>query len=264
MDCRDLLTAEQISEMFGYSIDSLKKNFSRIVASIKKKYGIILSKTKVDKKIFYLIVKEDSRALTIYDETENIAITIESLSLQALEFLIFLTLAASFNGTYRGTKENLLKYIGAKSDKKHLEKLDRAIAALKQKKYILDIDIIDEGYITLILRREIEKEFNIKIQMLKECRKIAEDNHSQFKRLAQLIQVWEAIRICERKQPFTYNELQKITGLSYKQIREIKRLLEGNEIFKMNRVGNYWRCFGMNVELNGFYDNNIDKNQRQM
>ena len=111
MDCRDLLTAEQISEMFGYSIDSLKKNFSRIVASIKKKYGIILSKTKVDKKIFYLIVKEDSRALTIYDETENIAITIESLSLQALEFLIFLTLAASFNGTYRGTKENLLKYI---------------------------------------------------------------------------------------------------------------------------------------------------------
>lgn len=250
--------------MFGYSVDSLKKNFNRIIKSIKKKYGVILSKTKIDKKVMYLIIREDSRALTIYDEIQNIAITTESLTLEALEFFIFLTLAASFNGTYRGTKENLLKYIGVKADKKHLQKLDKAVAALKQKKYILDIDIVDEGYITLILRRQIEKEFNIKIQMLKECRKIAEDNNSRFKRLAQLIQVWEAIRICERKQPFTYSKLQEITGLSYKQIREIKKLLEENEIFKMNRVGNYWRCFGMNVELNGFYDNNIDKNQRQV
>ena len=259
-DCRELLTAEQISEMFDYSIESLKKNFGRIVESIKKKYGIILSKTKINKKTLYLITKEETRALTIYDETQNIAITAESLSLQALEFLVFLALAASFNGTYRGTKENLLKYIGISLNKRYLQKLDKAVAALKEKKYILDIDIVDEEYITLILKREIQKEFNIKIQMLKQCRKIAENNHSQFKRLAQLIQVWEAVRICEKNQPFTYAELQKMTGLSYKQIRSVKKLLEENEIFKMNRAGNYWKCFGMNVELNGFYDNNIRKN----
>ena len=44
-----------------------------------------------------------------------------------------------------------------------------------------------------------------------------------------------------------------MTGLSYKQIRDVKRLLEQNDAFITNRAGSYFNCLGMNVDLNGFY-----------
>jgi len=90
--------------------------------------------------------------------------------------------------------------------------------------------------------------------MLRECQRIANENHKNFNKLAQLIQVWEAVRICEQNQPFTYADLTKLTGLSYKQIRDVKKLLESNEMFITSRAGSYFKCLGMNVDLNGFYN----------
>lgn len=50
-----------------------------------------------------------------------------------------------------------------------------------------------------------------------------------------------------------------MTGLSYKQIRDVKKLLETNDIFISNRAGSYWKCLGMNVDLNVFYDNDLSE-----
>ena len=90
--------------------------------------------------------------------------------------------------------------------------------------------------------------------MLRECQKIANQNNKQFNKIAQLIQVWEAVRICQEHQPFTYSELSELTGLSYSQIRDVKRLLESNEMFISRRAGTYFKCLGMNVDLNAWYD----------
>ena len=253
-DIRELMTIKQISEMFGYSQNSIKTNFKRTAAAIKKKYGVDLIKCQKNTgEKFYQIFedKEEKRASTIYnEEIENIPVTVESLSFEAYQFFVFLVLAASPQGVYRGKREDLLKYIGIKSNKKNIQILNKVIEELKKKEYIGFCE--DQSVIILFLREKLENKHSIKINMLKECRRIADENHKNFNKLPQLIQVWEAIRICEENQPFTYADLAKITGLSYKQIRDVKRLLQKNDVFITNRAGSYFKCLGMNVDLNIF------------
>ena len=89
--------------------------------------------------------------------------------------------------------------------------------------------------------------------MMRECQRIADENHKSFNKIPQLAQVWEAVRICEENQPFTYADLAKMTGLSYKQIRDVKRLLEQNSVFITSRAGSYFKCLGMSVDTNAFF-----------
>jgi len=98
----------------------------------------------------------------------------------------------------------------------------------------------------------LENKYPVKIDMLRESRRIADENHKNFNKIPQLVKVWEAIRICYENQPFTYAEIANMTGLSYKQIRDVKRLLESNDVFKTSRAGSYFLCEGMKVDLNAF------------
>lgn len=202
-----------------------------------------------------MLEKMDSRALTIFDENKDLFVPLDSLQLQTYEFYILLVIVVSEYGTYRGTYEHLLKYMGMQVTKKNIKLVDAAIKSLKEKKYLLDIDIMDDGKFTLILRTDIEKKNAVTIEMLKESKKIIERNGKSIKYLPRLIQVWVAIQECQKHQPFTYAELQEMTGLSNYQIRELKKLLENNNIFLSNRAGGYWKCLGMTVDLNAFYNN---------
>ena len=139
--------------------------------------------------------------------------------------------------------------------KKNINLVDAAIKSLKEKGYLLNIDIMDDGKFTLILRTDVEKNNSVTIEMLKESKKIIEKNNKPIKYLPRLVQVWMAIQECEKHQPFTYLELQKLTGLSNYQNKELKKLLEHNNIFISNRAGSYWKCLGMTVDLNAFYNN---------
>ena len=249
------MTAKQIAEMFGYSQNSIEKVFKRTAASIKKKYNVDIIRCQKDGKKYYQIFEDNSkRALTIYNQENNIPITLESLSFEAYQFYIFLAIAASPQGVYRGSRNDLLKYIGiAKPTKKHYQILNKAIESLVDKECLVFHQ--DQDYIILYLRRVIESEYNVKINMLRECQRIANENHKQFTKIPQLTQVWEAVRICAENQPFKYADLAALTGLSYKQIRDVKRLLEQNDAFKTSRAGSYFLNMGSNVELNGFFEN---------
>jgi len=244
MDLRELMTAKEICELFGCSESSLKTNFIRTAASLKKKYNVDIIRCEKDGHRYYQIF-EDTRALTIYNEVNDIPITIESLSFEAYEFYVFLALAASSQGVYRGRREDLLKYVGIKSTKKNIEILNKVIESLVKKDFIVFHE--DEDIIILYLRAKLEKQHSISINMMRECQRIADENHKNFNKIPQLLQVWEAVRICEENQPFTYADLAKMTGLSYKQIRDVKRLLEQNDAFITNRAGSYFKCLGMNV-----------------
>ena len=142
--------------------------------------------------------------------------------------------------------------MGIKSTKKNIETLNKVIESLVKKDFIVFHE--DEDIIILYLRARLEKQHSISINMMRECQRIADENHKSFNKIPQLLQVWEAVRICEENQPFTYADLAKMTGLSYKQIRDVKRLLEQNDAFITNRAGSYFKCLGMNVELNGFFN----------
>ena len=250
-DIRELMTSKQISELFGCSQSSLKSNFNRTAASIKKKYNVDIVKCQKDGKKYYQIF-EDTRALTIYNEIDDIPISIESLSFEAYEFFVFLALAASSQGVYRGRREDLLKYVGIKPTKKNIETLNQVIESLVKKGCIVFHQ--DDDFIILYLKAKLENQYSISIDMMRECQRIADENHKSFNKVPQLMQVWEAIRICEQNQPFTYADLAALTGLSYKQIRDVKRLLEQNDAFITNREGSYFNCLGMNVDLNGFFN----------
>lgn len=249
-DLKELMTAKQICELFGCSESSLKTNFTRTAASLKKKYNVDIIRCEKDGQKYYQIF-EDTRALTLYNQINDIPISIESLSFEAYEFFVFLALAASSQGIYRGRREDLLKYIGIKPTKKNIEILNQVIESLVNRECIMFHE--DEDFIILYLRTKLEKQYSISMDMLRECQKIADENHKNFNKIPQLMQVWEAVRICEENQPFTYADLAKMTGLSYKQIRDVKRLLEQNDAFITNRAGSYFKCLGMNVELNGFF-----------
>jgi len=54
----------------------------------------------------------------------------------------------------------------------------------------------DDDFIILYLKRKIEKEYAIKIDMMRECQKIADENHKSFTKIPQLIQVWQAVILC--------------------------------------------------------------------
>ena len=217
---------------------------------MKKKYNVDIVRCEKDGQKYYQIF-EDTRAMTIYNETDDIPITLESLSFEAYEFFVFLALAASSQGVYRGRREDLLKYVGIKATKKNIEVLNKVIKSLEEKNFIAFHE--DENFIILYLRAKLENQYSISIDMLRESQRIADENHKNFNKIPQLMQVWEAIRICEENQPFTYADLAKMTGLSYKQIRDVKRLLEQNSAFITSRAGSYFQCLGMNVDLNGFY-----------
>ena len=244
------MTIEEIVDMFGYSQNSIKKNFKRTAEAIKKKYNIDLIKCTTKDGVRYQII-EDTRALTIYQETKDIFITLESLSYEEYEFYIFLAVAASPFGAFRGKREDLLKYIGIKNNKKNIQILNKVLDFLVEKECIGYDE--DGDYIIVYLRSHLENKYPVKIDMLRESRRIADENHKNFNKIPQLVKVWEAIRICYENQPFTYAEIANMTGLSYKQIRDVKRLLEQNDAFITNRAGSYFKCLGMNVDLNGFY-----------
>lgn len=258
MRFRQLLTVEQVSQMFGYIPNSFINQFSRTAKAIEKKFNVVLAKVTTTQGVrYYLQQPENDKnsELSIYTTKNKLYITEQSLQFETYQFFVFLTvIAATTYGVYRGTKNDLLKFIGLKSTKKNIELLTAAIQSLVKKGYIQEVK--DEDYEILFIKREIEKKINISVTMLQECRRIVEQNNKQFKKLSQLIQVWEAVRLCEQHQPFTYAELQKITGLSYYQIREIKKLLETNNVFISSRAGSYLKCLGMNVDLNVFYVDN--------
>ena len=112
----------------------------------------------------------------------------------------------------------------------------------------------DGDFIIVYIKGDLENNYSIKINMLRESRKIADENHKNFNKIPQLIKVWEAIKILYEDQPFTYERVFKMTGVSYKQIRDVKRLLESNDMFKTSRAGSYFLCLGMNVDLNAFFN----------
>ena len=248
----DKLTAAEVAEMFNYKESTITNSFKRTAAAIKKKHNVDLLKCENSNGEIYYQIIEETRALTIYNQIEDIPITLESLSYEAYQFYVFLAIVASPFSAYRGKREDLLKYIGIKVNKKNIETLNQVLNSLVNKNRIGFQQ--DGDFIIVYLRGDIENQYSISVNMLRESQKIADENHKNFNKIPQLVQVWEAVKICYEHQPFTYAQISKMTGLSYKQIRDVKKLLEKNDIFKTSRAGSYFLSKGLNVDLNAFFN----------
>lgn len=249
------MTAEQVSQKYGYSLTSIKTKFKRTQEAIKKKYNVEVIKCQGLEGTYYMV--SDERAKTMFDETKNeLYVPLESLKIENFAFYILIGIAATPWGVFRGTRKDLLRYIGVAANQKN-EKLIDGVLMLWSRLNIIVFDI-DEDIITAHMRSAFERAEIIPIQMLKECQRIVQENHKQNIKIIQLVKIWQAHRICEKNQPFTIDDIQKYIDLSKAQIKDGRKLLQQSDIFKINSAmieGTNLRK-GSNIDLNGVYDQN--------
>ena len=160
----------------------------------------------------------------MYNEPKDI-IKIEknSLTLANFEFFIFLGIIVTPFGVFRGNRKDFLKYIGISANKTNIKKLDNALNGLMKKGYI-NFDI-DEDYIIVYIKRKVEKEMQLGINLIKHCKRIAEKYNKNTDKISQLIKVWLAMQICIENPPFTDRDIVNLTGLSIYQVRDVRKIL---------------------------------------
>lgn len=247
------MTIQEVSLKFGYSQSSLKTQFKRTAAAIQKKYNVMLLRY-YDKQgnLYYEI--EDGRAKSFFDEDEGRKVNIgkSTLKFQNFQFISFLGIVMTPMGVFRGTREDFLKYIGVRKNKKNLEVLQQSLKNLANKKYIA---FHEDGirHIVVYVTEETEETMKIGSKMIKRCRDIAKKNHKSTDKVVQLLKVWLAVQICALHQPFTNADISRLTGLSTYQIRDVLKMFKGelgqDDIFRIQRVGDYYHCQGNVVDL---------------
>lgn len=177
------------------------------------------------------------------------------LRLMNWDFLAFLAIVISPLLTFRGSYKDFLKYIGVPTSAEHIKSIKEALKQLEEREFIIykEDTSTDEGYFVAAIVRSAECNMKTGINMIRKCKEIAENNNKRS--WIPLLKVWIGVIEAEKNQPFTNEDIAKITGLSEYQIRESKKLLESNDIFKTKKEYIDPRlCLGQSVELNGFYN----------
>lgn len=251
------LTVEEVSEMYGYSIVSIQRNFRRTAQAIQKKYGMDLFKYEgPDGKIFYQI--SSPRAVTMYGEVKDeLYIPIESIKMDDLACFVLIGVAATPQGVFRGTKVAFLDYIGLSHSKKNVELLSQVLNNfIKMQDSPINWQE-DQNYIIIYIKRDFEKKQILTINMLRQCQEIAQKHNKQSMKVVQLLKVWQAYRINQQKgvNPLTNKNLQEYIDLSEKQIRDTRKILQGEGVLNTTRVGTSTRRLGTSFTLNAFMDN---------
>lgn len=250
-------TIQQISQMYGYSVNSLKNNFTRTATFIKKKFGVDIIKCRDINGIYYRV--EIPRALTIYDEqNKDIYIPIETIKLDDLQAYVIIAVAAMPQGVFRGTAKQFLDYIGLSHTKKNIDLFYEIVNKFienEQTSYVKCEK--DQKSVIIYIKDIIEEKLILTINMLRECRRIIEESHKQDIKVIQLLRVWEAYRLnyYNGVNPLTDRDIAEYTGLSVYQIGKNKELLKNNGIIKMEKQNTATYCKGTEYQLNAFKDN---------
>lgn len=249
------MTLEELCTKYGVSESSIKSNFKRTQATIQKRTGILIEKKGRGASAYYEEVVPDNRAITMYEETkENFILDREALSYENIEFNCFLAIVLTQFMVFRGTYVDLARYMC-------LNVTDSTLISIKQNmEHLAERGIVslhydtstNEQYFTASLLRKAEIEMKIGIDMVRTCKRIADENNK--KDYVPLLKVWLGMQVMAENQPFTMAQLEALTGLSAYQVRESKKLLEANEMFRTTRAYREgYHCLGQNVDLNGFY-----------
>lgn len=252
-----MLTLTELCEKYHLSEQTVTTQFVRTQKSIYKKYGVEIKKVGRGKSAYYeeegREYRSDGRASTMFnEEKQEIALNNESLNLLNADFLMFLGIVSTPMGMFRGTPQDFLQYIGVKTSDENLEMLEDSLLGLVDRGLIC-YDV-DEDTIILYVRRRVEQEMKLGIQMVKHCRELAIQHKKQQDGWLKLLKVWVAVQICYEDQPFTIKRLAEMTNLSQDQVKDAKKILEDDDLFKTSRAGRGLICKGSNVELNAFYN----------
>lgn len=249
------MTLQEVCKQLNLSESTVKTQFAR---TQKKLLNDNIKLTKVGRgaaasyEIEYLT---DNRALTIFDEVkEDIILTNDSICLPNWEFLVFLAIVTTPMIVFRGSYKDFLDYVQLKVSEANLRDLKDALKTLSDADIIsYVVDKTNEEYFIAGIYRKVEEEAKIGIEMVKECKRLQEENN--MKSFVPLIKVWLGVQVLIDKQPYTMNDICQITGLSMSTVRNANRILEGSNIYKRTPAyQGYQKRVGSFIELNGFYN----------
>lgn len=251
-----IMTLQEVCKKYEVSESSMKNAFPRTQKAILKKYGIKIIKNGRGASASYKEeIDNDMRATTMYDEVkEEMSLSNESLKLMNWDFMCFLAIITTPMMVFRGSYEDFLNYIGCKVNIANIQYLRVALNNLSEREFIeYRIDKTDNKYFFAGLYRQVEKDMQIGIGMVRECRILAQKYHKRT--WTSLLKAWLGVQMLSEKQPFTMKELAEVTGLSDYQVKDSMKILKESDIFKTTRAYiDYQTCIGTNVELNSFYN----------
>lgn len=250
------MTAQELSQKYGISENSILTNFPRAQKSIIKKYQIKIEKEGRGQAATYLeIPLVNDRAMSMYEETkDNFALDSASFALTSADFCCLVAIILTPMMVFRGSFKDFCHYMQINDSKENIAVIKEALTRLDSQDYInFVIDKTDNNYFAAILYRKAEQDMQVGIDMVKNCKKIADEHNKRS--WVPLLKTWLGVQLAAENQPFTIAELEAITGLSKYQITESKKLLESNDMFKTSKAyKSYCRCIGQNVDLNAFYN----------
>lgn len=250
------MTAQQLSDKYGYSITSIEKKWSNTQRLILKKYGVEIKKIGRGKKASYIEeLVSDMRAMTIFDENKNeIILNSDSMSLDNFQFLSFLAIITTPMLVFRGSYEEFLKYMGVRNSKENISKLKFSLVELKNKDFIIFTpDKTDKNYFIAGLYKEVEREMSVGIMAVRKCKQLAEEYNKRD--WIPLFKVWAVMQLYGDGELFNNAMLEEATGLTESMISDCRKILNNSDILKISAVRvDKKKCIGSIVELNGFYN----------
>lgn len=248
------MTLQDVCEIYGVSESAVTTNFPRVRDSILKKHNVHLIKLGRGKNATYEI-QEDFRALTMYEELKHeIVLDRASIQLMAFPFHVLIGIVITPMLVFRGSYIDFLNYLQTSTSESNIELLKQALEELQAADYIsYNVDKTNSNYFVAAIYRQKEEEMKIGIDMIRRCKAIADEHNKQS--WIPLFKVWIGAQMLAEREFFKMGDLEELTGLSAYQVREARKLLEGDDIFRTTRAyAAFDLCLGSHIELNGFYN----------
>ena len=250
------MNIEEFCAKYSYSESTVRNKWAQVQKTIQKKTGILIEKSGRGSKVKFTEIFPDDRALTMFDETKDTFIMDRSaFSYENIEFTCFLAVVLTTYMTFRGDYEDLLRYMMIPITPENKIKVKAGMESLRDRGIIYTYydTSVERELFTISIVGKAEDEMKVGIDMVRTCKRIAEENNKQS--WVPLLKTWLGMQIMSEEQPFTIAQLEALTGLSPYQIRESKKLLESNDLFKTTKAyQTFSKCIGQNIELNGFYN----------
>lgn len=249
------MTAQEVCDKYGYSLNSLSTNFNRVAAAILKKHQIRIVKEGRGKNANYIEIEDDKRALTMYDEIKDISMNQGTISLANWDLIALIGVCCTPMAVFRGSYKEFLGYLELGATPANLDAIKLALFDLKQRQYIMyQIDKTNEDYFMAGLYRAIEEELDVGISKIRQLKEIAKKHHKQG--WLNIFRTYIGMQVLQETQPFTVKQLAEYTGLSEYMVRESTKVLEAENVIKSDIKyieGTYFRQ-GKEVVFNALTD----------
>lgn len=273
------MTAQEVVDNFDAvpSVKSLKDHWGKYQKKVKEKHGVQLFKTGRGETTQYFIVQgeETYKSIEVIKDIHQTVVMDQQVFTDLIDwdFMVFIGIITCPFMSFRGNYRQFLDYVGIKrKDADNIKRLKDTFSKLEQQGYIYFVkdNSTDEDYFGLFIKRKVETEMKIGIDMIQRCIKLQKQNN--MKSWTPLLKVWLGLQLLvdqninkNESTLFTLEELIKITGVNRNMVIKCKNVLEKDNLFQTSKAYQNYSCLGQTIDLNGIafnYNRTIKKSDR--